>query len=169
MAQPASASHLDPAETRSKVVWPTIGATGCGRFVGRLGAIRVGFGSFFTLGTVLAVATIPISLAVFAWQLLPVVMRRYCLTNRRVIVQKGLARVEERSIGMDRFDALEIRLLPGQEWLHCGDVVFLCSGREVFRLAGVPRPQTFRELCLKQRYTLLSVAEVLRQQNAASA
>jgi hypothetical protein len=153
----------------SKVVWPTIGATRLGRFVGRLGAIRLGLGSFFTLGKLLAVATIPISLAVFAWQLLPGVMRRYCLTNRRVIVQKGLARVQERSIGLDQFDALEIRLLPGQQWLRSGDVVFLSGGQEVFRLPGVPRPQTFRELCLKQRTTLLAVRDVLRQQNVASA
>ncbi len=169
MADSASKPRLQPGETASKVVWPTIGATRLGRLVGRLGAIRLGFGSFFTLGTLLALATIPISLAVFAWQLLPIVMRRYCLTNRRVIVQKGLARVEERSIGLDQFDALEVRLLPGQEWLRSGDVVFLSGAREVFRLAGIPRPQTFRELCLKQRNTLLAVRDVLRQQDVTSA
>jgi hypothetical protein len=168
MPQPAGKSHLERSETRSKVVWPAIGATPAGRFVGRLCANRVGVGGF-NLGKLLALATIPVSLAVFAWQLLPVVMRRYCLTDRRVIVEKGLARVEERSIGLDHFDALEIRLLPGQEWLRCGDVIFLCGGREVFRLPGVPRPQTFRELCLKQRNTLLAVREVLRQQHVASA
>ena len=68
----------------------------------------------------------------------------------------------------DEFDVLEIQLLPGQEWLRCGDVIFLRGGQEVFRLPGVPRPQTFRELCLKQRNTLLAVREVLRQQSAAS-
>ena len=169
MAQPASSPRLEPGETASKVVWPTIGATRCGRLVGRLSAIRLGVGSFFTLGKLFAVATIPISLAVFVWQLLPVVMRRYCLTNRRLIVQRGLARGEERSIGLDQFDALEIHLLAGQEWLRSGDVVFLRGGQEVFRLAGVPRPQTFRELCLKQRTTVLAVRDVLRQQNVACA
>jgi len=169
MTEPPSKRDLEPAERTSKVIWPTIGATRCGRLVGRLCAIRLGLGGFFTLGKLFALATIPVSLAVFVWQLLPVVMRRYCLTDRRVIVQKGLARIEQRSIGLDQFNALEIRLLPGQEWLRCGDVVFLRGGQEVFRLAGVPRPQTFREVCLKQRNTLLSVGEVLRQQNAASA
>jgi hypothetical protein len=168
MLMPASKPPLEPGETQSKVIWPAIGATSAGRFVGRLCANRLGVGGF-TLGKLLAVATIPVSLSVFAWQLLPVVMRRYCLTDRRIIVEKGLARVEERSIGLDQFDALEIRLLPGQEWLRCGDVLFLCGGQEVFRLPGVPRPQTFRELCLKQRNTLLAVREVLRQQHVASA
>jgi hypothetical protein len=168
MAQPEHTPHLEPVERASKVVWPAIGALPAGRFVGRLCASRLGVRGF-TLGKLLALATIPVSLTVFAWQLLPVVMRRYCLTDRRIIVQKGLGRAEERAIGLDQFDALEIQLLPGQEWLHCGDVVFLCGGREVFRLPGVPRPQTFRELCLKQRNTLLAVRDVLRQQEAASA
>lgn len=166
MAQLHDKPELETAERVSKVVWPAIGATPLGRFVGRLCANRLGAGGF-NLGKLLAVATIPLSLAVFAWQLLPVVMRRYCLTDRRVIVQKGLTRAEHCSINLDQFDALDIRLLPGQEWLRCGDVVLLCGGQEVFRLPGVPRPQTFCELCLKQRNTLLAVREVLRRQVAA--
>ena len=167
MAQPDSTLSSETPERASKVVWPAIGALAAGRVVGRLCANRFGVRGF-TLGKLLAVATIPVSLAVFAWQLLPVVMRRYCLTDRRVVVEKGLGRSEERAIGLDEFDVLEIQLLPGQEWLRCGDVIFLRGGQEVFRLPGVPRPQTFRELCLKQRNTLLAVREVLRQQSAAS-
>jgi hypothetical protein len=164
----AGTSGMNSPERTSKIVWPTIGATGWGRFVGRLCAIRVGLGAFFTLGKLLAVATIPISLGVFAWQLLPGVIRRYCLTNRRIIIQKGLNRIEERSIGLDQFDSIEIRVLPGQAWLRTGEMVFVRDGREVFRLPGVPRPQVFREVCSKQRRTLLATRDVLGQQNALS-
>lgn len=154
-----------PAERISKVVWPTIGAFGCGRLVGQLSAIRVGVGRVFTLGNVFALATIPISLGVFAWQLMPFVMRRYGLTNRRIVVLKGLTRVEERSVGLDEFDAIEIRVLPGQEWLRTGEMIFLRDGQEVFRLPGVPRPHTFREICLKQRTSLLAVRNIVQQRN----
>jgi hypothetical protein len=160
---------MEPAEIPSKVVWPGIGATPYGRFVGRLGANRVGLGAFFTLGSLLALVTIPVSLAVFAWQLLPGVMRRYGLTSRRVIVQKGLSRVEESSIDFDQFDDVRIDVLPGQQWLHCGDVAFFRTGQEVFRLAGVPRPETFREVCLKQQKAYVATKEVLRQQAGADA
>jgi hypothetical protein len=160
MAEPASKPSVKPAETTSKVVWPTIGATCWGRCVGRLCSVRFGLGSFFTLGKFLAVATIPVSLGVFAWQLLPIVMRRYCLSNRRIVVQKGLTRIEERSIGLDEFDAIDIRVLPGQEWLRTGEMVFSRDGKEVFRLSGVPRPQTFREICLKQRNALPAMRDV---------
>src|SRR4030042_1337912 len=118
MTMSAGPRSPESAERTSKVVWPTIGATRCGRLVGRLGAVRIGLGSVFTVGNLLALATIPISLGVFVWQLLPFVMRRYCLTNCRIVLQKGLTRVEESSIGLDQFDAVEIRLLPGQQWLR---------------------------------------------------
>jgi len=116
----------------------------------------------------MALVTIPVSLGVFAWQLLPVVMRRYCLTSRRVVVQKGLTRIEERSIGLDEFDTIEIRVLPGQQWLRTGELVFLRDGRDVFRLSGVSRPLVFREICLKQQNTLRAMNCVLSQQAMAS-
>lgn len=169
MPEPAMKRNLQPGETASKVVWPTIGATRCGRLVGQLGTVRVGVGRVFTLGNLFALATIPISLGVFAWQLMPGVIRRYCLTNRRIVVLKGLTRVEERGIGLDEFDAIETRVLPGQEWLHTGEMVFLRDGREVFHLSGVSRPQTFREICLKQRKTLLAMRDVGQPKGVPSA
>jgi len=154
------------AEVTSMVVWPTIGATRAGRLVGQLAGIQCGLGGFFTIGKLMAVATIPISLAVFAWQLMPLVCRRYRLTDRRIVVHKGLSAVEERSIGLDEFDAIEIVTLPGQEWLHAGELIFRLGGREVFRLAGVSRPEAFRQVCLKARTALLTVREVLQRQTA---
>ncbi len=160
---------LQPGEAIAKVVWPTIGATRWGRFVGQLCAIRLGVGRIFTLGNLLALATIPISLAVFFWQLMPGVIRRYALTNRRVIVFKGLARIEERSIGLDEFEAIEIRLLPGQQWLRSGEMIFLREGQEVFRLSGVPRPEIFRAICLKQQATMLAMRDVMSTPGVAAA
>lgn len=157
----------EPGEVTAMTVWPTIGATPAGRRVGRLAAIRLGLGSFFTLGTLLAVATIPVSLAVFAWQLLPFICRRYTATSRRIVVQKGFSSVEERSIDLDAFDSIWVDVLPGQEWLHCGELIFRRDGTEVFHLSGVSRPDVFRQVCLKLRNALVSVREVVRQQEAA--
>ena len=129
MNQPiAGVTPSELAEVTCKVVWPTIGATRAGRLVGRLAAMRLGLGEFFTLGKLLAVATIPLSLAVFGWQLMPCVCRRYTLTNRRIIIRKGLMGVDGRWISLDEFDSIDIEVLPGQEWLHAGDLVFRHGG-----------------------------------------
>jgi len=170
MRQPiAGVMPSDLAEVTCKVVWPTIGALPAGRLVGRLGGVRIGIGQFFTLGKLLALASIPLSLVVYAWQLMPYICRRYALTNRRIVIRKGLMPVDEKWISYDEFDAVEVEVLPGQEWLHAGDVVFKRAGSEVLRLPGVSRPDVFREVCTTSRTALLSVQEIVARQAAASA
>ena len=161
----------DPSQTEESTlttVWPTIAATRLGRLAGRLAGVRIGLGRFFTLGKLLAVATIPLSLAVFGWQLLPMVARRYRLTDRRILVEKGLTAVPDRWIGWDEFDQIRVEELSGQAWLRAGEVVFLGGDREVFRLSGVSRPEVFRRLLLQTQASLAAVRRVLREQASGS-
>ena len=123
---------------------------------------RIGH-SFFTLGKLWALATIPLSLAVYLWRLLPGRCRRYSLTNQRMVVRLGLTAKPGPAIGLDQFDAIETVHLPGQEWLHAGDLVFKREGQEVFRLPGVSRPEGFRHACLKAQNALLRGREVCQQ------
>jgi hypothetical protein len=155
-------------EAMTMTVWPTIGATAAGRLVGRLAAVPWGY-NVLTLGKLLAVATIPISLAVFAWQLMPYVCRRYTLTNRRLVIRRGLRATDERWISLDEFDAIDVEILPGQEWLRAGEVIFKRAGTELLRFSGVSRPEVFRQVCLKARAALMAVRDVLRQQAVSAA
>jgi hypothetical protein len=157
------------AEVTCKVVWPTIGATRAGRLVGRLAAMRFGWGEFFTVGKLWALAMIPLSIAVFGWQLMPFVCRRYTLTNRRIIIRKGLRTVDGFWISLDEFDSIRIEVLPGQQWLHAGDLIFQRGDREILRLAGVSRPETFRQVCLTARTALVSVRNIIERQSAGAA
>lgn len=167
MKQPiAGVAPPEAGEVVSMTVWPSIGAYGLGRLVGRLSASRIGWG-FFTLGKVLALATIPLSLVLFAWRLLPFVGRRYVLTNRRVVIRKGLSGEDGDSVELDKFDSIQVRVLPGQEFLFAGEVIFQRDGSEVLRLSGVTRPEVFRRICLKGRDAVVSVAKVLEMQAAA--
>ncbi|MCE5266826.1 MAG: PH domain-containing protein [Planctomycetaceae bacterium] len=154
------------SEVTCKVVWPTIGATAAGRLVGRLAAVRIGCGQFFTLGKLLALASIPLSVAVFCWQLLPYVARRYAVSNRRIVIRKGLLPMDQRWIELDRFETIDIEVLPGQEWLHAGDLVFRHDGNEVLRLQGVSRPEVFRQVCLTVRNALAGTGPKLRPEPA---
>ena len=158
MKQPIAG--VTPPQTREvtvMTVWPTLGATAPGRLIGQLCGIQVGVG-FFTLGKLLALLLIPVAIGLFAFTLLPGVMRRYKLTNRRVIVQAGLRGVDERWVDFDRFDSIEVEVLPGQQWYPAGDLVFRNGQVETFRLAGVSRPQTFRHTCLAARQGYLGAA-----------
>lgn len=161
-----SATPEDLGEVTSMIVWPSIGRLALGRLVGRLSGSPLGFGPF-RLGRFLAALSIPAALVAFAWQFLPFFARRYRLTNRRVVIQKGLSPKDGDSIALDEFDAIRVEILPGQAWLHCGELIFEQGGREVLRLSGVSRPAVFRETCLKARRALISVREVLEAQEAA--
>lgn len=152
-------------ETLITTVWPTMAASPAGRLVGRLCASQLGYG-FFTLGKLLALATIPLSLIAYFWRFMPVLCRRYAVTDRRVIVQKGLTAVEERSLGMAEFDAIEVVVRPGQEWLAAGDLVFRRDGQEILRMPGICRPEIVRRACLKTQATLLSFEQVRSHQAA---
>jgi hypothetical protein len=159
MKQPiAGVTPPDRQEVTVMTVFPTLGAYAPGRLMGRLCGIRAGFG-FFTLGKLLALLLIPFAMGLFVVSLLPPVIRRYRLTNRRVVVQKGIRPVDERWVDFDRFDSIEVEVLPGQEWYPAGDLIFRNGTIETFRLAGVSRPQTFRHTCLAARAGYLGVAE----------
>ena len=161
---------VTPPEVREAtvaVVWPTIGATRLGRLVGSLAGLRPRWDRYLIFGKLAAAATIPLSLAVFAWQLLPFVCRRYRLSSQRVIVERGLTAIEERSIGLDEFDAINVVVLPGQTWLHCGELVFSSGGSERFRLSGASRPDVFRATCQEAQFALLAIRKVLQAQTAS--
>ena len=70
--------------------------------------------------------------------------RRFRLTNRRVIIEKGFNAEAERSLPLEQFDAIDVNVLPGQEWYPCGELIFRNGRVETLRLSGVPRPETFR-------------------------
>jgi hypothetical protein len=149
-----------PDELPAATCWPTIAAHPLGRLVGRLAAIPLGMRPL-TLGNLLALATIPLSLAVFAWQLMPYLCRRYTLTSRRVVIRKGFSAVPGPAIGLDEFDTIDVEVLPGQAWFHAGELVFRRGPDEVFRLSGVSRPEIFRCVCLKVRDAMLAVRNAI--------
>jgi hypothetical protein len=159
MKQPIAG--VTPPETREvtvMTVFPTLGAHAPGRLIGRLCRVRIGLG-FFTLGKLLALVLIPFAIGLYVYSLLPWVITRYRLTNRRVIVQKRLRPIDERWVDFDRFDSIEIEVLPGQEWYPAGDLIFRNGQIETFRLAGVSRPETFRHTCLAARRGYLGAAQ----------
>jgi len=167
----AGESPSEKKERTVMVVWPSMAATTYGRWWGRRYLNNLGcrlFGLPVTVGRIVALLSIPLVLPVYFHMLvprLPFVLfgavnkscRRYRLTNRRVVVEHDLGRGEQRSVALDRFDAIDIEVLPGQEWYPAGDLVFKLGQVETFRLAGVPRPETFRHVCLKSHLSYVGV------------
>jgi hypothetical protein len=171
-------------EVTVMTVWPSLSALGFGRLWGRLFAIDWGFRLFgvpITLGRLIALASIPVMVPFYFLMRLPrfpgviIGIRnpfcwQYRLTNRRVVMENPFGRDtrplqrsspiapdEIKSVSLDRFDAIDVVVQPGQAWFKAGDLVFRLGTTETFRIAGVPRPETFRQTCLKAGTSFVGV------------
>jgi hypothetical protein len=71
--------------------------------------------------------------------------------------------IEGRSVALDRFDAVEISVRPGQAWYKAGDLIFTLDGLETFRLEGVSRPEPFRSTCVKAQMGFVGVQKALSE------
>jgi hypothetical protein len=173
MIQPvAGVAPSQLQEVTVMTVWPSVSATPTGRFWGRLFAWDLGFPLFgvpITLGRLFALASIPFMLALYFLMRLPrfpgVLIgitnpwcQHYRLTNRRVVVENPFG-PELKGVSLDRFDTIETIVEPGQAWFNAGDLVFRQGKVETFRIWGVPRPETFRQTCLKARMSFVGVQQ----------
>jgi hypothetical protein len=157
-AQPiAGVSPAEIRETTVMTVWPSVAQYGLGRTLGSLFAIRWPDVYFFRLGNLIALLAIPVALVMFFMRIAPGIGTRYRLTNRRIVVERGLLSVPDRWVDLDRFDAIAIDVQSGQDWYDAGDLVFRLGNVETFRLPGVSRPAAFRETCLKAHMARMGV------------
>lgn len=142
------------AEVNVMTVFPSLAASPIGEALGRIYALEWGIpiGAFrLSIGKLAVLAFIPVSLLLYALGIAPFVSRRYSLTNRRVLVQRGWMSVPERWIGFERFDAVDVVQSPGQVWFRAADLIFRKGKVETFRLAAVPHADAFRSTILKAR------------------
>jgi len=153
----------ESAEVPVMTVWPSIAAYPSGRFLGRMYHWQTG-SYIFRIGNLIALASIPHALALYAYRILPYVGMRYTLTNRRVVVQRGLMAIDDKSVNLDRFDRIDVQVQPGQEWFKSGDLIFYHGNTETFRIEGVSRPEGFRQICMKSHEAFVGLSEILERQ-----
>jgi hypothetical protein len=147
-------------EVTTTIEWPTIAATGLGRFLGRLYGIKAGVW-IFTIGRLFLGLTLPIGLFLFFWMLAPWNVRRYRLTNRRLIVEGGSKFKPQQYVDLDRFDSIAIDVRPGQAWYPAGDLIFKLGQVETLRIEGVGYPDVFRVTCMKAHQAYVGVRKAV--------
>ena len=164
----AGVSPATEREVTVMTIWPSVSGMSLmglplGRILGQLYSIKIGI-SVFTIGNLMCLLTIPLALILYAKRIGPFVGTRYRVTNKRIVVERGLSAKEERSVGLDRFDSIEIRQQPGQEWYDSADLVFTQGNVEKFQLTGISRPSAFKKICEKSAQAFQGVSEALQHQ-----
>ena len=143
-------------------VWPSIAIYPLGRKLGQWFAITWPDIFIFRLGNLFALLSIPLATILYFCRVAPRIGIRYRLTNRRILVERGLTTVMERELALADFDEIAIEVQEGQAWYHAGDLVFKKQGQPVFRLDGVSRPDTFQQICQNSRIAWQGVHDAMQ-------
>lgn len=167
MKQPiAGVAPSELSEVSVMTVWPSVVAYPTGRFLGRLYRIQWPDVYFFRLGNLIALLSIPHALLLYFLRIAPGIGKQYTITNRRIVVKRGISGIEAKSIELDRFNEVDVEVKSGDEWFHAGDLVFKQDGVERFRLEGVSRPEAFRTTCLHAQRSYVGVRAALEAEAA---
>jgi hypothetical protein len=124
-------------EAMIREVWPSVVAYAGGRAAA--GLMKSGIG-------------IPLGLPLLGYLLvrkfLPFVCRRYTLTNRRLMVRRGLKPAPVHEIPLPEID--DVRVVPDSlnAFYRAGDLEVFSKGQAPLRLPGVPEPESFRHSIL---------------------
>jgi len=142
-AKPARDSEL---EKTILVTWPSVSATAWGQFLGRWYANPYGV-PVFNVGNLCVLLSIPIAVPLYLRNFAPRFATRYRITNRRILVERGVKGNIEKALSLDEFDQVTFSTKPGQAWFRSADVTFFNTGEPILELPGVPYPTGFVKTC----------------------
>ncbi len=137
MPRQAVAGLMPPqlAEAMIREVWPTVAAFSPG-------LSRLGERLMKTI--VLAPLAWLLLAPLFGWKFRPFFCRRYTLTNRRLMIQRGIKPEPVAEVPLAEID--DVRLAPEtyDPFFLSGDLEVLSKGQVRLRLPGVSEPESFR-------------------------
>jgi hypothetical protein len=93
---------------------------------------------------VLAPAGWALMLPVYFLKILPGVARRYTLTNRRVMLRRGLKPVPSQEVKLSEIDDVRVVKDANTQFFRAATLEIVSGGKVVLTLPGVPEADAFR-------------------------
>ncbi|HVS39799.1 MAG TPA: PH domain-containing protein [Gemmataceae bacterium] len=85
----------------------------------------------------------------FPLKFLPFICKRYTLTNRRLMIRRGLAHPRPtHEIALTDIDDVRVEPESHNSFYRSGTLEILSQGKIALRLVGVPQPEAFRHTVL---------------------
>lgn len=84
-------------------------------------------------------------------KLLPLFMRRYTLTNRRVMIRAGWKGTPAGEVALADIDDVKLVTDGNSDFFRAGNLEIVSGGKTALTLAGVPEPEGFRQAILNTR------------------
>jgi hypothetical protein len=126
-------------------VWPSVAATGLGRFIGILNdCIPVRINGIKLSVMLFALPMLPLALTIYLLQKVAGV--RYRLTNKSIQQWSSLGSRMIKSVPLTSVDQIRIVKQNGQEFFHAGDIELVgADGGILMRMYGIPYPEGFKK------------------------
>jgi hypothetical protein len=129
------------SEARVREIWPSVAAA----------PAVAGLGRALTNTIILAPLGWLIMSVVYFGKLMPMFMRRYSLTNRRLRIRHGWAGSSGPEILLKDIDDVRLITDSNSEFFRAADLQIIKGGNVALTLAGVPDPESFRQMILNTR------------------
>jgi hypothetical protein len=88
---------------------------------------------------------------VFFGKLMPILMRRYTLTNRRLMIRKGWNGTPGAEVALADIDDVRLVTDGNSAFFRAGNLEIVTGTRVVMTLPGVPEADSYREAILNAR------------------
>lgn len=138
MPRQAVAGLMAPqmAEAMIREVWPSVKSVSAG---------VAGLSATLMRSVVLAPLGWMLNALLFGRKFAPALCRRYTLTNRRLMIQRGWKPAPVQEVALADIDDVQLLADSYDAFYRSGDLHVLSGGKEVLKLAGVPEPESFRQ------------------------
>lgn len=139
--QHAVTGVVPPSEREAKIrtVWPSVTDAS---------AAVAGLGAALTKTRILAPLAWMMMAPFYFKKILPIVMKRYTLTNRRVMIQRGWGCKVKKEVALADIDEIRLDESSYSAFYRSGTLEIYSDGKLAMRLGGVPEPQSFRQSIL---------------------
>jgi hypothetical protein len=129
------------AEANIREIWPSVAAFPAIASLGRV-----------LTGTIILapLAWLIMSLAYFG-KLFPFLARRYAITNRRVLIRRGLKGTPGQDVALADIDDVRVQTDANSDFFRAANIEILAKGQVALTLHGVCDPESFRHAILNAR------------------
>jgi len=86
--------------------------------------------------------------AVFFGKLVPFLAKRYTITNRRVMISKGIKRHPGLGVELKDIDDVKVVYDANSDFFRAGTVQVISNGKVALSLPGCPEPENFKQTIL---------------------
>jgi hypothetical protein len=135
-------------EAMIRELFPSVAAhpamAGLGKKISELGAKLARTVVLLPIGLLVAAAGWMIMAPAYFGKVLPFLAKRYTLTNRRLMIRRGLKAKPSHEVALADIDEVTIHKDANSEFFMAGNLEIISKGQVALRLPGVPGPEAFR-------------------------